>query len=477
VSQHNAENIYGILASYSTTITSFALSSGNEMPFVTVPHYEVRGQHFKSVSDAQLIAYSPVVSEENLELWNGYSVENQGWVQESYVLRGDEDHTAKPIQPFIYRKNSAGQEVREIGRGEYSPLWQQAEVPNDDSIINFNLLSHGIYHKVFNFARATKTAILSQVFDPSVLFGEESLLKVDGEEFHPESILIQPVYDGFDANTSKVVGAVIAVLPWDHYFENLLHEGANGVICVLKDTCGDAFTYRIDGAHASYLGEGDLHESQYDHLERTVLFTPFHDFRGATEKEKNSHCEYDMHIYPSSELEEGYHTSKPAVFTTAVVLVFFFTTLVFLAYDFLVQKRQEKVHSAAVKSNAIVSSLFPAEIRDRLFQHNEEPALKGSKGNKNKGGLLDSAPNKFRLKNYLDADDVEEATPDLDMYDTKPIADLFPNTTVMFADIAGFTAWSSVREPSQVFTLLEAVYRAFDTIAKRRRGMYWWMLK
>jgi class 3 adenylate cyclase len=55
------------------------------------------------------------------------------------------------------------------------------------------------------------------------------------------------------------------------------------------------------------------------------------------------------------------------------------------------------------------------------------------------------------------------------MYGTKPIADLFPNTTIMFADIAGFTAWSSVREPSQVFTLLETVYSAFDAIAKRRK--------
>lgn len=51
----------------------------------------------------------------------------------------------------------------------------------------------------------------------------------------------------------------------------------------------------------------------------------------------------------------------------------------------------------------------------------------------------------------------------------KPIADLFPETTIMFADIAGFTAWSSTREPSQVFTLLEGVYHEFDVIAKRRR--------
>ena len=45
---------------------------------------------------------------------------------------------------------------------------------------------------------------------------------------------------------------------------------------------------------------------------------------------------------------------------------------------------------------------------------------------------------------------------------SKPIADLFPSATVLFADIAGFTAWSSVREPTQVFTLLETVYSAFD---------------
>jgi class 3 adenylate cyclase len=40
---------------------------------------------------------------------------------------------------------------------------------------------------------------------------------------------------------------------------------------------------------------------------------------------------------------------------------------------------------------------------------------------------------------------------------------------LQFADIVGFTAWSSVREPTQVFTLLETLYAAFDAIARRRR--------
>jgi len=40
--------------------------------------------------------------------------------------------------------------------------------------------------------------------------------------------------------------------------------------------------------------------------------------------------------------------------------------------------------------------------------------------------------------------------------------------SVMFADVENFTAWSSVREPSQVFKLLETIYAAFDRVALRR---------
>ena len=72
----------------------------------------------------------------------------------------------------------------------------------------------------------------------------------------------------------------------------------------------------------------------------------------------------------------------------------------------------------------------------------------------------------MRLKNFLsdgNSPDERKATNEL-----RPIADLFPHTTVMFADIAGFTKWSSDRDPAHVFTLLQTVYHAFDRIAKKR---------
>jgi class 3 adenylate cyclase len=49
------------------------------------------------------------------------------------------------------------------------------------------------------------------------------------------------------------------------------------------------------------------------------------------------------------------------------------------------------------------------------------------------------------------------------------IASFFPETTVMFADISGFTAWASTREPAQVFQLLETIYGAFDELARRKQ--------
>ncbi len=50
-----------------------------------------------------------------------------------------------------------------------------------------------------------------------------------------------------------------------------------------------------------------------------------------------------------------------------------------------------------------------------------------------------------------------------------PIADLLPEATVFFADLAGFTKWSSERKPTEVFGLLETIFGAFDSIAQRRK--------
>ena len=53
---------------------------------------------------------------------------------------------------------------------------------------------------------------------------------------------------------------------------------------------------------------------------------------------------------------------------------------------------------------------------------------------------------------------------------TRKLETFFLNSyTLRFADLAGFTYWSSKRSPPTVFKLLETFYQAFDEIAKRRK--------
>jgi Adenylate and Guanylate cyclase catalytic domain len=136
-------------------------------------------------------------------------------------------------------------------------------------------------------------------------------------------------------------------------------------------------------------------------------------------------------------------SNTPVLVTFAVAVTMAFAVLLFIVYDRLVEKRQSIVLQTANQSSAIVSSLFPKSVTNRLLE----------------SALGSGASAKTRLKSFLsDCQDNEGL---------QPIADLFLETTVLFADIAGFTAWSSTRDPTHVFTLLQSLYQGFDVIASK----------
>ena len=108
---------------------------------------------------------------------------------------------------------------------------------------------------------------------------------------------------------------------------------------------------------------------------------------------------------------------------------------------------------SARRTNAIVRSLFPQTVRDRLYQR--EQAEHAAEEGKHHGKLLGQMRTPKTLGDHVD------------ITRSDPVADLYPHATVLFLDIAGFTAWSSERDPTQVFKLLETLYAAYDRTAKR----------
>ncbi|KAG7366318.1 adenylate/guanylate cyclase [Nitzschia inconspicua] len=116
-------------------------------------------------------------------------------------------------------------------------------------------------------------------------------------------------------------------------------------------------------------------------------------------------CLHLLNVYPSKAYIDSFNTNKPVLVT-----------------------KREQTKNAALR---VVSSIFPSNVQEKVLR-----------------GATDVNTGSTEKENV--------------------IASFYPATTVLFADIEGFTAWSSTREPVQVFRLLECVYGAFDGIARRR---------
>eukprot|EP00977_Amphora_coffeiformis_P017091 scaffold5479_cov199-Amphora_coffeaeformis.AAC.30 len=158
-------------------------------------------------------------------------------------------------------------------------------------------------------------------------------------------------------------------------------------------------------------------------------------------------CEYGIRIYPTQALEDEYINNEPLEFVFFLVILFLFTTGAFLVYDCIVQRRHRLVMKKAREQTAVVSSLFPQSVREAL------PSILAKTDDKK------STEKTFRVSEHGTSGDSPYT-----MDDSVPVANLYPNCTVLFCDIAGFTAWSSAREPTAVFKLLETMVRKFDAV-------------
>ncbi len=323
---------------------------------------------------------------------------------------------------------------------------------------------------------------------------------VQHNEMNPSSILFYPVFDTFDYTGSqprRIVGSISIVFTWEDMLRKVLPNYINGMIVVLESSVSDSlgrqlWTYDVSGEVVTLLGEGDLHDKRFDKYEQRMQTNV------AKEAEDLGIVDflitYKIRIYPSKELQNGYISAKPAILTVIVICVFILTSCIFGTYDYMVHFRQNAIISFANRSGSIVNSMFPASVRDRLFSHNETVTkqLKAETGFESESehsrrkkfekirsfmnhnmGRRDDTPRQEqgrpgrRQSNASGGSSDTHLSTTMMLNNTPPIAEYFRATSVMFADIVGFTEWSSNHSPEEVFHLLETLYFEFDRIATR----------
>eukprot|EP00934_Nitzschia_sp_Nitz4_P007763 Nitzschia sp. Nitz4//scaffold37_size175936//118664//127302//NITZ4_002057-RA/size175936-augustus-gene-0.10-mRNA-1//1//CDS//3329549821//7753//frame0 len=526
--QQSVSTLDALGLSYTTEATLSELS----WPFVTLPGFHYQGPSLRVAVPLSHMSFSPVVSLEDRTAWEEYALTSEAWIQTSIDLQpadnvfevsrdssgrirdlqdnredsqvdsqlegtsgtamashvsqkngsesvekpqlsvptdgsptmspslgnpdpgtGEPVYFREGVATMIYTRDSEGDEmVEDNDLDTYVPYWQVT--PLATRLIKYNILSNDFFSGEANETIQTRQITIGGfAYLPSDL---ASLFGISDLGSEPVTQIYVPVFTDF-TDSRSIAGLVTGIIRWSDLLEQTLPSTANDpMICVFETPCGadQIISYRIQGQEATFLGTGDFHSSKFNDMvhtnedvestENNVSPEEFSTFSGVTINE--GYCPISIRIYPTLTMESHFITQKPLYYTVAVVMTFLITVLMIALLSFLQERRHKIVLESAAQSNAVVSSLFPAVVRDRL--------LKG------KGAKTTSA--KLQLKSFLDKGKKKGKK------GSKPIADLFPYTTVLFADISGFTAWSSVREPHQVFTLLETVYRAFDKIAKRR---------
>ena len=207
--------------------------------------------------------------------------------------------------------------------------------------------------------------------------------------------------------------------------------------------------------------------------------------------------------------------------------------ITFLSYEKLLKSREQMLVKSNRRSEAIVDSLFPSIVRDRIL---EEGGLVNTTNTKKRNVNINSGSNDddpvnrnnsenlllpssslppttptpppprspspplssvvsssqhilssplFKMKKNFSNSNKRDSISTVSSHQStiprnpppvsssstsssKPIADYFPSASILFADIVGFTSWASIRDPAQVFILLETVYGRFDDIAKKK---------
>jgi hypothetical protein len=134
-------------------------------------------------------------------------------------------------------------------------------------------------------------------------------------------------------------------------------------------------------------------------------------------------CQYSIQLFASY---QAFDTSGSANLMPVVVFAMFVAVAFFyIMYDKFLEGRIAKVAEKAARSNALVSSLFPSQVHDRLFQGDE-----GSEAQSKRSKL--SGMRQVNIKSKYEIDQTEEdETGSGEMFRTKPIADLFPVATLV----------------------------------------------
>jgi hypothetical protein len=385
----------------SVAVTSHAMETQSTFPNVSLPGFSLLFGNARILSGSPYVAYHPVVTDEARLGFEAYisnqKTRYQREYEREYELRASQNKQfgladPEPFIPWnprdeIYNLGANGSLVAPANSGPYLP--QQQFSPVMATFTNLNTWSFPVVAVGFLEAARSGQAVIDDAtggpllgdFDSSAMFSmilskSQYRFEVEGYLGDPTSSFAYPVFDSFDLETRRVVGVLGTMIYWRLYLD-VLPKDTRGIICVLENSSNQTFSYQIDD-EVKYLGYGDRHDREYDGFVESGDIAAYVNKKSSPATKSltsvalnTTYAQYKIRIYPSDSTKKQHVNSNPLMLAWLIVGVFLFSSLVFVLYTIAVARRQRIVMDRAVASGAIVSSLFPSQVRDQIYEENE----------------------------------------------------------------------------------------------------------
>lgn len=386
-----------------------------DFPTVTIPDFPSTSQTARELLGLSGVWWLPVVTNDTKAKWEEYAPNHADWIpsfdskQVEMRLRSSRVATARKlasIRPEIFNADGSAA----VGEGPFVPLWQMFPADDAEHLVNMNLLSVDEWQTP-----------ITQVLNSGIpTWGP--ILDARESNRSPISAFLYPVWSSRSGSETKVEAIVVLLSPWTSMLmEEKVFPSGMDLMAVVSDSCQrdvnvtfNLKTQEFQGWNRATPTRGDDRSALHSELELS-----------------SASCNYTISFYPPVQPSSNHKAFWRALLTA---FVFALVGTVFALYDVLVARRQKVVLEHAIQSRAIVSSLFPEQVHDRLFRREslgEAADLSNDEDNtQDDTSLVFFEPTKQRLRSFLDQNgDLSEGAGG----NLKPIADLFPNCTVLFA--------------------------------------------
>jgi hypothetical protein len=359
------------------------LQHKEHFPYFSVPSFEAKANAARHHAGFEAVIYAPIVTNE--AEWMEFAQTSRHWLDDSKIwfdiLEPGQNRSLEPAAPLlpetIWAYNDDGTLSPRKDRGIFVPSLHTSPPPMNNGQVyqNVDLFSRDEFRSVTVASVKLSDSVFSR-FD--VAFAKESdrILGVERHQllhdaFHdattssndmldPHSIAVQPVYlfNGVEGFKNKIVGYLVSIISWDYFLSELLPSNVAGMIAVIRNSCNQTYTYRLDGKQVSWtlsplmirssaslyqpclfvslqallLGEGDFHDHSFTNLKRTIDFSENY-LNASLTSTVDGHCEINVDVYPSTMFNALYDTNVPIIFPVIIAFLFITMATIFAFYD------------------------------------------------------------------------------------------------------------------------------------------------